>query len=164
MILCLFSILLLVDLAVSLYLLLIYGTLQDTSSPECQLSQGNCPTDYTAFVIILAAYPFAYVLSPIIGLMSLLFWLPIWIKRFIQWNLGSILSSCVSVLLYLCYYDDLLRMNLCLSTSQVIVKFLLAIIAQIHLASMLKQSDNDRRRRLRNSGSGDRFGVLESKF
>ena len=45
MILCLFSILLLVDLAVSLYLLLIYGTLQDTSSPECQLSQGNCPTD-----------------------------------------------------------------------------------------------------------------------
>ena len=47
---------------------------------------------------------------------------------------------------------------------EVIVKFLLAIIAQIHLASMLKQSDNDRRRRLRNSGSGDRFGVLESKF
>ena len=152
-----FTLLLLADLSVTLYLLLIYGTLQDTSSPACQTKQGNCPTDWTGFALVLSIYPFAFVLSPLVGLMALLFWLPFWIKRFVEWNLGSILSSCVSVLIYLVYYDNLQHMQLCFATSQVVVKFTLAIVAQIHLASMLKQSDNNKRKRLRNTGTGDRF-------
>jgi hypothetical protein len=93
-----FALLLILDLSISLYLLLIYGTLQDNQVVN---NKRIGTSDYTAFMLVLCVYPFAYVASPIIGLMSLLFWLPFWIKRFIEWNLGSILSACVSVLMYL---------------------------------------------------------------
>ena len=159
-----FALLLLADLSASLYLLLIYGTIQDASAPECRLSSQICPSDFSALTVVLAVYPLAYVASPIIGLMSLLFWLPFWIRRFIEWNLGSMLSACASVVAYLWFYDDLQRMQVCIAVSQVVVKFVLAIVAQVHLASMLRQSDDTRRKRLR-STQGDFFtagSVLET--
>jgi hypothetical protein len=161
-----FAILLIADLGITMFLLLIYGTVQDKKSSACQLSQGTCPTDFSAIAIIIGVYPFAYVASPVIGLMSLLFWLPFWIKRFVEWNLGSILSACGSVAAYLWFYDDLVANQLGIATAQVVVKFALAVLAQVHLASMLKQFDNNRRRRLR-SAQGDRFtagSVLDTPF
>ena len=161
-----FALLLIADLGATMFLLLIYGTVQDKSSPACQQTQGTCPTDFSAFTFVVGIYPFAYIVSPVIGLMSLLFWLPFWIKRFVEWNLGSILSACASVAAYLWFYDDLVQNQLGVATAQVAVKFALAILAQVHLASMLKQFDNNRRRRLR-SAQGDRFtagSVLDAPF
>lgn len=158
-------ILLLADLSVTLYLMLIYGTIEDTSANCGQTgSSVKCPTDFSAFSVVLLVYPLAYVASPIIGLMALLFWLPFWIRRFIEWNLGSMLSACASVIAYLYFYENLQRMQLCFAMGQVVIKFVLAIVGQIHLASMLRQNDDGKRLRLR-SAQGDFFtagSVLET--
>ena len=158
-------ILLLADLSATLYLMLIYGTIEDTSATICQAgSSVTCPTDFSAFSVVLLVYPLAYVASPIIGLMALLFWLPFWIRRFIEWNLGSMLSACASVIAYLYFYENLQGMQLCFAIGQVVIKFVLAIVGQIHLASMLRQNDDGKRLRLR-SAQGDFFtagSVLET--
>ncbi len=149
-------IMLLADVSFSGFILINYSCVD---TPGCASSTNTqvCTCDYSGAIAVLAVYPFAFLASPIIGLMALLFWLPFWIKRFLEWNVASMLSACVSVAVYAVLYKSLDQMLLCVVTSQVIIKGLLATLGQVHLSSMLRQVDDRQRRRLRDTSTGEVF-------
>ena len=105
---------------------------------------------------VLAIFPFTYLVSPIVGLLAYSFGLLIWWRRYMSILIASILPAVISVLIYALFYASLTSMEMYVVTTHVVVKMLLSVFAQQHIALISVGNDKRKRKRLRKHG-GDAF-------
>ena len=105
---------------------------------------------------VLAIFPLSYLIAPVVGLLSYSFGLLVWWRRYVNILIASLLPTVASVIIYVNYFASLSAMEMSIVTSHVVIKMLLALFAQEHIATLLVGNDKRKRKRLRKHG-GEAF-------
>ena len=124
--------------------------------PSPSLVSSFSDKKFTLVPLVLAIFPFTYLVSPIVGLLAYSFGLLVWWRRYLSILIASILPAVIAVLIYALFYASLTSMEMYVVTTHVIVKMLLSVFAQQHIAMIIVGNDKRKRKRLRKHG-GDAF-------